>query len=199
MSLKAKDYKGGKVLPVLEIDTYPARLVQVIGVGTHEQFDWQTKESQGKKPRVMLTFELPTETAEFDGEEKPRWISREYTISFNEMSTMFKIINAIDPKDECDGDLAEMLGLPCTITIAHTKTGKAKIASVNALSKGMAVDELFNDTRSFDMDSPDMEVFKTLPDWIKDKVRTADEFVEGSAIKTAVDLFESELDEDIPF
>lgn len=201
MSLKAKDFKGGRDIPVLAIDTYPARLVQAIDIGSHEQFDWQTKESNGIKPRVILTFELPTELYEFDGESKPRWISREYTLSYNEKSTMFKILGSLDPNDEADGVISEVLGAPCSLTIGHTKTGKAKIASISGVAKGMTVDELYNEPRFFDRDEPDMEQWKLLPDWIKGKIKESEEYedVATPELKAAVDLFESAIDDDIPF
>jgi len=205
MSLNAKAHKGGSDIPVLDVDTYPARLVQAIDVGTHEQFDYQTKKSQGFKPRVILTFELPTELYEFDGEEKPRWISREWTLSYNKKSTMFKIIQALDPKDEANGVISEMLGAPCSLTIGHSKTGKAKIGSIGAVTKGMTVDELFNEPRFFDMDAPDMEQFKAMPEWIRDKIKESREYGEGdgdggdAAIKVAIELFESGVEDDIPF
>lgn len=178
MSLKISEInKPSKVTDYgrLEDGNHLARIVSVIDFGLQEQTDWQTKEKVDPKKVVMITYETPNETIEIKDKEgntetKPRWISKEYTLSFHEMAALRKVVNALKPDIE---SLDELLNIPCMITVGSTATGNAKITAVSKPMKGMEVGELFGDSFHFDFSEPNMELFNGLLAWQQKKVKEA--------------------------
>lgn len=173
--------------------TYMSRLAQLIDMGEQLQTDYQTGESKKDdngndiyKREVMLTFEFPTETIEIDGVEKPRWQSKNYTLSLNEKAALFKVVRALDDKatdkiKKGTYDLSVLVNKPCMVSIGSTSGGNAKITDVVSAPKGFPVPELQNPTKIFSMDSPDMAIFESLLQWQKDKITSARNF-NGSAL-----------------
>lgn len=170
----AADKPKGRDFGRLEDGPHLARIVSVIDLGLQEQTDWKTKEKTDPKKIVMITYETPDEmiTYEKDGEEvtKPRWISKDYTLSLHEKSALTGLIKALKPDLE---SLEEFLNLPCMITVGSTATGNAKITNVAKPMKGAVVGELQNDTFHFDFSHPDMELFNGLLEWQQKKIKDA--------------------------
>jgi len=199
MSLNVNDYKPEKKdFGRLEEGTFSARLVQIIELGMQEQTDFTTGESTGYKPRVLLTFEFPTErititNKEGEEEDLPRWYGKEYTLSGHEKASLPRVIRSLGG----DMDLTEVLGSPCMIEIGSTSGDKAKILSITSPVKGMEVPELENPPVVFDLDSPDITVFKHFPEWIREKVKAGKNY-EGSKLDLALSTSE-EFEDDIPF
>lgn len=165
----------------VEDGAYPARVVQIIDFGKQIETDYKTGEPKvyedsGQpviKHKVWINFELPTETIELNGEQRPRWYGKEYTVSSHEKSALAGLLKAVDPKGEhtSHGRNAKgILGLPVMITIGSTSSGKAKVAGVSAVPKGMTVDELANGETFFDLDNGDIETFESLPQWMQDRI-----------------------------
>ena len=159
----------------LDDGNHLARIVSVIDVGLQEQTDWQTKEKTDPKKIVMITFETPDEhitikDKEGNEEQKPRWISKDYTLSFHEMAALRKLVDAISPDIE---GLDELLNTPVMINIGSTITGNAKIVGVSKPMKGTVVGELQNDSFHFDFSHPDMELFNGLLKWQQEKIMSA--------------------------
>jgi hypothetical protein len=187
--------------------SYPARVAQIIDIGRQQETAWvggkavpqyyivgddgkavKNDEGYAKKsgkessmpciqPKVFVTFELPTETIEIEGEDRPRWQSKEYNITNS--GALIKMVKALNPEASKISDIA---GSPCMISIGSTESGNAKIASVSPMMKGLEVAELANDPVVFDMDNPDLEVFNKLPEFLRNKIKAAKNF-EGSAIE----------------
>ena len=190
--IKTEKKEYGRV----EDGTYPARIVQLIMLGSQVQTDWQTGEAKEDKEgnviykeEVWVTFEFPTERVQYtndEGEEvdRPRWQSKNYVLSMNEKANFFKMLNAVNPEAET---LHDLLGKAGTVTVGSTSSGKAKITGVNSPMKGMPVPELENDAVVYDLDEPDQEVFDSLPDFLQEKIknRKQDE-VEASTTDDAV-------------
>ena len=187
-----KNTSGPKQEP-LEGGNYLARLVQVIDLGLQAQRPFQGKE---KPPayQVLLTYELGTEFCKDEegneDPERPRWISEVlnfYSLD-NERAKSTKRIKALDPDLKYEGDFGEMVGLPCTVTIVTEQSKKdpsrtyVNVGDVTPPMKGIPVPELKNDPKVFSLDEPDLEVFNSLPDWIKDKIKNNLEF-EGSKLE----------------
>lgn len=165
----------------VEDGAYPARIVQVIDFGKQIETDYKTGEPKvyedsGQpviKHKVWINFELPTETIELDGEQRPRWYGKEYTVSGHEKSALFALLKAIDPKGEHAShgrNVRGILGLPLMVTIGSTSSGKAKVAGVSAVPKGMHVEALANGETFFDLDGDDIDVFESLPKWMQDRI-----------------------------
>lgn len=159
-------------------DTYVARIAAMMDLGIQPQTDWQTKEPTDSKPRVLITWELPTETLSIemnDGtvEDKPRWISKEYTLSAHEKSNIVKLNATLNPGDK---DLTKMLNAPCMVSVGSTVTGNAKVVSVVTPPKGMPIDELSEDAYFFDFDAPTEETYLRMPQWAREKVLDAENY-----------------------
>ena len=178
MTLKLKEIKSTKDYPRLADDSYLARIVSVIDLGVQPQTDWQTKEKVDSKQIIMITFETPDEMLTYtnkDDEEvtKPHWISKDYPLSNHEKSGLMKLITNVKP--DCT-DLDELINIPCMITVGSTATGNAKITGVNKPMKSAVVGDLVNETKFFDFDEPNLELFNGLLPWIQKKIKGADNY-----------------------
>lgn len=180
MSLKLADVKEatGKDFGRLEDGPHMARIVSVIDFGNQDQEDYNTKEATAPKDKILITFETPNECITYDDKEgntvtKPRWIGKEYTLSTHKMAALTKVISALAPDIS---ELSELLNVPCMITVGTTDGGKAKIIGVAAPMKGFDVPELQNDTFHFDMSEPDMDRFAKLPDWVRERIKGANNY-----------------------
>lgn len=171
----------------VEDGAYPARIVQILDFGMQIETDWKTGENKTYedsgalviKHKVWINFELPTETIEVNGETKPRWYGKEYTVSAHEKSALYALLKAVDPKGEATNkgrNVKGLLGLPAMVTIASTSSGKAKIGSVSGVPKGMQVDSLVNDEGFFDLDSQDVEAFAKIPNWMQTRIKDGVDF-----------------------
>src|ERR1035437_939713 len=129
MAIKAT--KSTKEFPIMEEGSYPARIYQILHIGTVSGFQGQMQN------KARITFEFPTELAVFNAEkgEQPRVMSQDYTLSFHEKATLTKVINACDPKalkvNEDDGlieeyDIEKLIGKTCLVTVIH-KESKGKM------------------------------------------------------------------------
>lgn len=169
---------GGVKQAPIAIGSHVARLVQVIDLGMQPQ-SWG---NQVKEParKINLTYELGYEfMKDTDGnedKEKPRWIGEDFVLHnlSADLAKSTKRCNALDPEGKYKGDFAKMLGEACTITVVHNKGNNgniyANISLVSPVVKGMAVPALKNQPKVFDLDNPDLEVFKSLPSFIQNKI-----------------------------
>lgn len=158
--------------------TFMGRFFSIVDLGVQPQTDWQTGEAIDPKARVLIMWELPTETIEVehnDGtkEELPRLISKEYTLSNFDQSNLMKLVKALKPGLK---SLTELLGLPCMINIGSTINGKAKVTSVIQAPNGMPVPELTKEPNYFDFDAPAEELFIQLPNWVQMKIKDAENY-----------------------
>ena len=195
MALNFAEKTGGvkKDFGRVEDGAYPARIVQIIDFGLQYETDWKTQEiktyDDGNpqiKHKVWINFELPDETIEIDGETKPRWYGKEYTVSAHEKSALHALLKAVDGKGSAtDGgrNVKGLLGLPAMLTIGSTSSGKAKVSAVSAVPKGMQVNALVNPEGFFDLDSDDVEGFNKLPNWMKERIKTGLGFEETKLAK----------------
>jgi hypothetical protein len=192
MALNAKKIKhqggtGGNKQEPLEVGTYEARVVCVLDMGLQAQRPYQ---GQDKPPAysIRLTYELCDEfMLDEDGnemEDKPRWISEEFPLRSleSDLAKSTKRYNAIDPKDESDGDFTKLIGKACMVTVGQYE-GKNG-ASITA-KKAAKLPELINPPQVFLLDEPNLEVFNALPDWLKDKIKDNLEY-KGSALEKAL-------------
>lgn len=190
MSLNAKTQTSAKKFnrETLEAGNYPGRLVQVIDLGLQEQRPYKG-ESKPPINEVILTYELSDEFLKGqDGEDdpkKPRFLSE--TLPFHnlvaEKAKSTQRYHAMDPEGIAEGDFTRLIGTPVGLNIVvdtwvdkatkQTRT-KEKISSISTMRKKDAekLPDLVNDPKVFNLDAPDLEVFETLPDWIKEKIKS---------------------------
>lgn len=169
----------------IESGSYPARVWQMIQLGTIAGYQGQMQN------KVRIGFELPTEMMVFDEKkgEQPRVISQDYTLSFNEKANLRKVIEACDPnafKLDEEGfmeefDVETLVGKECQITIAQKpkKDGKGNFAYIDnctRLIKGMKCPSAINEPQVLSYDNWKQELFDVLPDFLKEKIQSSDEY-----------------------
>jgi hypothetical protein len=190
MSLNAKNAPraSGKSnnQPIIEIGTYPARVVQLIDLGLQAQKPFAGEEKEPAH-EILLGYELVDSfMLDENGkemEDKPRWVSE--TFPFRNLSadkaTSTKRYKAFDPDMAFDGEWTMVVGCPCMVTIAHN-VGKGKnagktfvnVSNVATMRAAQAAKcpALKNEPIVFLQDEPDMKVWEKLPDWLKDKLKS---------------------------
>lgn len=191
MTLNSKNIESGAKFDPVDPGSYAARTVQIIDLGLQPQeFKGETKTP---KNEIMVTYELLDEflTGE-DGEDiedKPRWQSETFALNSlgSDKAKSTKRYYALDPKEEHEGDWANLLDVTCMVNLVHNKKQDKLYVNVDSVSAMRPKDAkkapaLVNDPKLFTMDDPDLEVYESLPDWIKDKIKNGLEF-EGSKLE----------------
>lgn len=166
--------------PNLEPGPYPARLVQIIDLGLQPQRPYKGVE---KPPahELMVTYELSDafmiDKEGNDLEDKPRWVSETFPLNniSADLAKSTKRYVAFDPNISDGGDWSKQIGKPCTVNIINNESKGKVYDNVDSVAPMRARDaaklpELVNPSRVFDLDNPDMEVFNSFPDWIKEKI-----------------------------
>ena len=219
MTLKTSKLEVGsrnENAPTLEPGSYPARLVQVIDLGVHPQPDFQG-DAKPPKPMIMLTYELVDQFMQDeegnDIKDRPRWISEQLPLFplYSERAKSTKRYAVMDVNGTHSGDFAALLNSPVLVNIVNNPNKKdptkvwENVGNVTLMraSEVKKLPPLVNEPKAFDMDEPDLEVFNSLPDWIKDKITNSLEFGSselnealGGEPATMVDEL---LDDEIPF
>lgn len=203
MGINAKNVPsaGGNFKPAeaMEAGNYPCRIVQVIDLGMQPQRAWQGEE---KPPAhsLMVTYEFTDEFMKDDDgndiEDKPRWLSEEFPLRSldSDLAKSTKRYKALDPTLALGGDWAKLVDMPCMVTVTQTE-GKGKnegrtfnnIGGVSAMRTRDAdrTAPLVNPPKILDLDSPDLNTFNSLPEWLQDKIKNNLEF-KGSALEAAL-------------
>lgn len=164
--------------------SHMARLVGLVDLGLQPQRPYEGK---AKPPayRIRLTFELPKQRIEINGESRPRWIDKEITFSTFENSNMVKFYNVLDPDGTHKGDWRKLIGAECAVVVVHNEyQGKIydNIQDITPIMEGIEVPPLENEPRIFDLSSPDMEQWERLPKFLQDKIKANLEF-KGSKLE----------------
>lgn len=190
---------------------YIARCYQMLHIGTvMESFQGENKLMN----KVRIGWELPTELKIFDEAkgEQPFVISQEYTLSMGEKANLRKMLASWRGKDFTEDeakcfDITKLISVPCMLNIIHkpskdgTKTYQT-IGSVSPMPKGINCPEQMNKTIVLQYDDFDEAILNSLPDFIKDKVKTSLEYTamitpnaaHGQEVKE-----EAEQIDDLPF
>lgn len=208
MSMIASDNQGSSI-PKLEGGVYTAISSAIVDLGLqkNEKFDKTQR-------KFMMIWTILNETIEVNGEQLPRQLSKEYSFSLHEKSTLRKDLQAWRGKafteEELRGfNILNVLNVPCQLQILlEEKNGKQynNIASIMALPKGSQVEKLDN-TYYFDIETIDSWTnWKKIPQWIRDRIKKAEnykitgleEYVSGiKEDNEETEIFESE--DDLPF
>lgn len=175
--------EGGSVFEPIAAGSYAARCYSMVHIGTVTgSFEGQEKIQN----KVRITWELPTEMKVFKEEngEQPMIISKEFTISMHEKSSLRKFLESWRGKsfseDEAKAfDITKLMGKECLISILHkTKDGRnyAEVSSVSTLPKGMVCPPQINPSFEFNYDPFDMDKFLSLPEWLRKKMELTPEY-----------------------
>ena len=146
MSMIASD-NIGQPIPKLEGGVYTAISSAIIDLGN------QTSEKFQKTQRkFMMLWNIVGEVVEVNGEILPRTMSKEYSFSLNEKSTLRKDLQAwrgkVFTEEELKGfNLLNILNKACQLQIILEEKNNRQynnIASIMALQKGSQIEELNN-------------------------------------------------------
>jgi hypothetical protein len=191
-SKKLPSTSNAKPIPALDAGSYPARLVQILLMGIQKNRPYKGEE-KAPSLSVRLTYEMLDEFME-DEEgnpnlQKPRWISEQLPFFplKADLAKSTKRYYALDPESSADGDWAQLLSAPCMVTLVQSESkGKVynNVAAVSAMrpKEAAKAPPLVNEGKIFDFYSPDMEVFKSLPDWLQEEAKNALDFA-GSPLE----------------
>jgi len=165
----------------IEAGVYPARLVQLIDLGLQAQKAYQGKD-KAPAQEIMLTYELVDEFMKDeegnDIPDKPRWISETLPFygMFADKAKSTQRYNAFDPKNEYEGDFSKAVGSAINIAVVNNSVGDKIYDNIGNASTMRPRDaqqcpDLVNPAKVFDLDNPDMEVFNSLPEWVRKKIQ----------------------------
>jgi len=210
MSLKAPP---SAARPLIEAGTHIARLVWIIDLGTHEE-----TYPDGVKilHKVRLSWETPEATAVFKegGEEQPFMVSKDFTFSMHEKSTLRKFMEswrgkALTNEEAAAFDFEKILGQPCLLTLNHKASKKsgaiyAEIVGIAKLMKGQVCARQINGAILYTVDQRDNDVFHELPEFLQEKIQGCKEWTvpahEPAAEVTPAGVKSVEdADESVPF
>lgn len=192
-----------------------ARCYRLIDLGTQPK-SYQGKPT-GEARKIMATWELLGEDRMNDG--KPFTISKSWFLSMHEKAALRKDLESwrgrpFTPEEEHSFDVSKLLGAYCLINVIQEPgqdgTPYTKIGAITPLMKGMTKPDAINDNVIFDADEPDMELFGTFSDKMKELISNCREWRArksgGRPATTATSPTSSsngsgfeDMDDDIPF
>lgn len=186
--MKIKDRAKPK-LPPVEPGVYVAICIGVIDLG--EQYSEKFKKYSND---VKIVWELVGVTAEVDGEQKPRQLSRDFHIALSKKSTLRAVLSSWNGRQYTDDefrelDLFDQLGLPCQLNVVLNDTGEyANVDSVIPLPRGMPVPTTSSALLRWDMDQWSDEAFGELPEWAQEKIKKSTQYQQMHAPSEPVDF-----------
>lgn len=175
MAIIARE-KGTSIEPITE-GVHTAACIMVIDLG--EQW---SEFYQKASHKVMITWEVTDETTTIDGEEKPRVISREYTLSLSKKATLRDHLEAWRGKkftdQELDSfDMINIIGTNCQLQILQNDKGYANVAAIMAMPKNMPKIKPQSETVYFDLSTPEcLALMDRLPNWVQDKIKKSEDY-----------------------
>jgi hypothetical protein len=181
MSLIAKDSGGGEFELAPE-GTFIARAFKIVDLGT-QTFEAKGAGDKKDSHKLLISWEILDDDAGRQDNGEPFVVSKRYTLSLHEKSSLRADLQAWRGKafssQELQGfDLKNVLGQYCQIQVIHDKNGDKTYANVTAIMnlKGANKPEGVLDDVWFDLDEPDMKVFESFSDRLKDTIRSAPEW-----------------------
>ena len=192
--------------------THHAVCYGIIAVGT------QPSEKFTPRQKIIVCFEIPAERITIKDQDLPRGISKRYTLSLNEKSSLRKDLQSWRGKpftqEELNGfDVSKVIGSNCLISVLHADRAGAiyaDISGISALPRQMAsvrpenTPLYFNLLESIDLakktGNTDVNWPSELPAWVQKICSQADEYLafrggesdEGPAAKPIGKLMETQ-------
>ena len=185
--------EGNSEIKQLEPGVYTGIATAIIDLGIQENMMY------GKQQRkAIIVWNVVGETVKVNDEELPRVISKEYTMSLGEKSTLRKDLEAWRGRpfttEELQGfDLKNILNVPCQLQInQQEKNGKTytNIAAIMSIPKGMSVAPVDNVYIFDTYDLTTWENYDKIANWIKEKIKKALNLAE-----TQLDLYIKDYEE----
>ncbi len=211
MGLVAKDSGDFLTVPA---GMHLARCYRIIDLGT------QKSEYMGKEkylPKVMIQFEVHGEDDQgnplLTQDGRPLSIAKSFTVTLSEKSNLRKDLQMWRGRDftaqELRGfELKNVLGAWAMLTVTHTESnGKTytNIAAINPVPANMkkaGMPEAVNEAKIFSIDDPDMSLFDTFSENLKNKIKASPEWQARTGETPAEEPQKAgfnDIDDDIPF
>jgi len=215
--------KGGSDFQPVPAGIHHAVCYAVIDLGTQPSTNPAFKAAR----KVLLIFELPEERGDFekDGktENKPRVISKEYTLSIGTKANLRRDLESWRgrpfTKEEAAGfEVGVLVGVNCQLNITHKEASNgntyANITAIVPLGKTTPKLKPENPTVKWDMPNSGLITIPTnVPEWIQKKIENSEEYQEqlhpqarpASQIRNdeSMQAFPTDtsedVDEDVPF
>ena len=213
MGFIAKDSGGGNFKRV-PAGAYIGRCYSLIDLGTQLTIGQYGEKMQHK---MRIVWELFGEdelgqplTVDVAGKEMPMTISKSYTVSLHEKSSLRKDLQAWRGREFTDDeakafDVSKLMGAYCMVNVTTSETNGKTYSNVAGLTplpgalknvKPQPVHMLV----SFDLDKPDMNVFASFHEKLQDAIKRSPEWIRNDRKdKPPVGFDDSVPDDDIPF
>ena len=195
MSMIAKS-EGNSNIKRLEDGVYTAISSMLVDLGI------QNSEKYGKSSRkFIIVWNIENEFVEVNGEQLPRVMSKEYTMSLGEKSNLRKDLQAWRGKqftpEELEGfNLYNILNKGCQLQILNTENnGKTytNIVSIMALPKGIVIEPLEKVVVFDTFDEKTWNRYSEIPKWMQDKIKQCENLSENG-----LDSFIEKYEEGLP-
>jgi hypothetical protein len=215
MGFVASDSGGGGNFKRVPQGVFIGRCFSLIDLGTqHTEGQYGVK----MQHKIRIGWELFGEdeageplTIEVDGKLMPMTISKSYTVSLHEKSSLRKDLAAWRGKDFTDDeakafDVSKLMGAYCMVNVTTSETnGKtySNVAGLTPLPGALknAKPAAVHKHVVFDLDKPDMEVFSTFHEKLQEAIKRSPEWAQktGGKPRHEPPMMESEDVEDVPF
>ncbi len=152
-----------------------------VDLGT--RYDEMYKKNQH---RVLISWQIPAERVDIDGDDQPLQHNEYYTWSMHEDSNLRKALESwrnapFTPADLAgppDGfNTAKLIGVGCMLQIMHKENGKPKVAAIMPLPRA-DWPQIEGQTTYFQMQAAplDMSAFERLTDGLKGMIQQSPEW-----------------------
>lgn len=183
--MKLKD-RARPSIPPLEGAVYMAVCTMIVDLG--QQYSEKFKKADNK---ILFSFDIPSETIEIDGENKPRQLSQRFTWSTSPKSTLYKTLCSWLSKkfseDEIgDLELFDLIGKGCQVQVSVSEDGKYNnIDNIMALPKGMPVPVSTNPPVVYSIDEHGFSgtIWDSLPEWVREIVEKSEQYQQDPPAK----------------
>jgi len=177
MGRYASDSGGGSFTPA-PVGTHVARCFRIVDLGTqHGEYKGQPT----RRNQVLVSWELPDELIEIEGEQRPVTTSKFYTNSLGEKANLRRDLESWRGRSFTEDelrkfDLEGILGKPCMLTVVGGENGKTKVATVSGVPKNTVCPQPFNPPSAFWLDEFDQDKYDELSDGLKKIIEKSEEY-----------------------
>lgn len=204
---------NGDFKPVPE-GNHTARCYRIIELGTQEStYDGEARLSH----KVLIGWELHGEaddgTPLSSDDGKPFTVTKQYTLSLGKKATLRADLEswrgqAFTDQDLKGFDISKLLGAYCMVTVKHDKKDDKTYVNVASVARWPAAlknakPAAYYPDQIFDLDSRDMSIFDTLPEWMQKKIKESVEWQGKTKAEAAPSRGHADADipetDDVPF
>jgi hypothetical protein len=207
---------GGSGFKTVPAGVFIGRCYELIDLGTQTN---ETGMYAGKSDhKIKIGFELFGDdedgnplTIEVDGKEMPLTITKDYTVSLHEKANLRKELAAWRGKDfteeEAKGfDVSKLIGAYAMVNVTHKTNAQGKtranISGLSPLPSALKNSKPapVHKNRIFDLDSPDMDMFDTFYDYLKETIKKSPEWKQKIGINPDAEPSKQDpFDDDVAF